>query len=90
MGCANPTDGNKKKLGMVVTCGPSLNTPERIAEMIKLGVEIIRINFSHGGPEDYKKLYNTIQEGIKLAGKTVNIAGDIQGPKFRVGMFEGR
>lgn len=73
---------------MVCTCGPSLNTPEKIAELIGLGLNMIRINFSHGGPEDHEKYFNIIQEGIKLAGKPITILGDIQGPKFRVGMFE--
>ena len=78
------------KSELLCTVGPTLNTPELIAKIIAEGVSTIRINFSHGQKEDHLRFYNTIRAAEKLAGKPVRIMGEIQGPKFRVGMFKGQ
>lgn len=88
MGCASSNQSTLNGRIMSCTCGPSLGTPEKIAEVIKEGVGLIRINFSHGGPEDHKKFYAQIKKAFEIAGKEIPIMGDIQGPKFRVGMFQ--
>lgn len=59
------------------TCGPALDTAEKIAEVIKMGVTVIRINFSHGGPEDHERYCDTIRKGSELSGKKISIMGDI-------------
>ncbi|CAL6093782.1 Pyruvate_kinase [Hexamita inflata] len=78
-----------KTMELMCTCGPTVNTPEMIAALIKEGITTFRINFSHGARPDHMQFAETVRAGMKLAGKQAKLMGDIQGPKFRIGMFEG-
>ena len=69
---------------IVATIGPSSNTKAILTEMIANGVDVFRMNFSHGTHQDHLKLYNIIR-GIS---KTVAVMVDLSGPKFRIGMVE--
>eukprot|EP00703_Trepomonas_sp_PC1_P000773 JAP95833.1 Pyruvate kinase [Trepomonas sp. PC1] len=75
---------------LMCTCGPTLKDPAMIAKVIQEGVQTIRINFSHGTAVDHENYFNLIQEGSKLAGMPIKVMGDIQGPKFRIGLFESK
>ena len=80
------TPFNKTKI--VATMGPASSPPEVLEEMITAGVDICRINFSHGNYDDVKNVIATIR-GINKKRKTnIGILADLQGPKLRIGEVE--
>jgi pyruvate kinase len=76
-----------KRTKIVATLGPASNTPEKIAELIKAGANVFRLNFSHGTHETHAALIRAIREASKATGEYVGILGDLCGPKIRVGVF---
>jgi len=77
---------NKTKI--VATLGPASNSPTIIKKLIKSGVNVFRLNFSHGSHSDHKKNHDNIRSAAKELGRIVGILMDLQGPKIRVGTFE--
>ncbi len=77
---------NKTKI--VATMGPASTPPEILEEMIKAGVDICRINFSHGNYEAVKSAIDTIRGINKKLKTNVGILADLQGPKLRIGEVE--
>ena len=72
---------------IVATLGPASNTPEILEEMIRAGVNVVRLNFSHGTAQDHIDRALMVREAAKRAGREVAIMADLQGPKIRVGKF---
>jgi pyruvate kinase len=75
----------RKHTKIVATIGPSSETPEVIREMIRAGVDVARINFSHGEHEEHGKRIATIRQIAHEENAVVAILADIQGPKIRIG-----
>ncbi|WP_140631063.1 pyruvate kinase [Methylibium rhizosphaerae] len=76
---------------IVATLGPASSSPEVLERMIRAGVDVVRLNFSHGKPQDHIDRATLVREAGKRAGKEVAIMADLQGPKIRVGKFaEGK
>ncbi len=73
---------------IVCTLGPASNTPEVIEEMILAGMNVARLNFSHGTHEDHRQTYEMVRHLSQKLGRPVAILQDLQGPKIRVGTFE--
>jgi len=73
---------------IVATLGPASSSPERIAALVEAGVNVFRLNFSHGSHADHARNYDTIREVEAKIGRPIGILGDLQGPKLRVGTFE--
>jgi pyruvate kinase len=83
-----PTSDRKTKI--VCTIGPSSNTPEKIESLVLAGMNVARLNFSHGSHEDHKSVIDAIRQVEEKMGRTIGILMDLQGPKIRVGtMLEG-
>ena len=78
-----------KATKIVATLGPASDTVEIIAAMIGAGCDVFRLNFSHGTAEDHMGRASRVREAAALVGREVAIMGDLQGPKIRVGKFEG-
>ena len=74
---------------IVATLGPASNTPEVLEKMIRAGVDVVRLNFSHGKAQDHIDRANMVRAAAEKVGKSVAIMADLQGPKIRVGKFEG-
>src|SRR5262245_590451 len=72
---------------IVCTLGPSSSTPERIGELIDAGMNVARLNFSHGSHEDHAKMLQVVRGEADRRGKAVAVLLDLQGPKIRVGKF---
>lgn len=70
---------------IVATIGPASDTPEVIARLIAAGVDVFRLNFSHGNPDEHLRRLKAIRSAAVEAGQPVAILGDLQGPKIRVG-----
>lgn len=74
---------------IVATLGPASSSPDVLARMIRAGVDVVRLNFSHGTAQDHIDRATLVREVAKSCGKEVAIMADLQGPKIRVGKFEG-
>jgi pyruvate kinase len=76
---------------IVATLGPASSDPEMLEQMIRAGVNVVRLNFSHGKAQDHIDRARLVREAAKRAGREVAIMADLQGPKIRVGKFaEGK
>ena len=76
-----------RRTKIVATLGPVTNSPERIRELILAGVNVFRLNFSHGGVDVHRTSAERIREAAAELGANVGILQDLQGPKIRVGRF---
>jgi pyruvate kinase len=74
---------------IVATLGPASSDPAVLAQLIAAGVDVVRINFSHGSVSDHRNRVDTLRQAMRAAGRTVGIMADLQGPKIRVGKFAG-
>ena len=74
---------------IVATLGPASSSPEVLERMIRNGVDVVRLNFSHGTAQDHIDRAALVREAAARAGKEVAIMADLQGPKIRVGKFAG-
>ena len=76
---------------IVATLGPASSDPQLLEQMIAAGVNVVRLNFSHGKAQDHVERAAMVREAAQRAGREVAIMADLQGPKIRVGKFaEGR
>lgn len=73
---------------IVATIGPASNSPEMIEKLYLGGVDIFRLNFSHGDHAGHEKVYNAIRSVGRKYHSFPTILADLQGPKLRVGTFE--
>ncbi|MBC8171462.1 MAG: pyruvate kinase [Anaerolineae bacterium] len=80
---------NSKKTKIVATIGPSSNSEEIIRKMIQKGLNVARINFSHGEHEEHGARIDMIRRIAEEEGVVVGVLCDIQGPKIRIGKIEG-
>jgi pyruvate kinase len=74
---------------IVATLGPASSDPEVLERMLRAGVDVVRLNFSHGKAQDHIDRAKLVREVATRAGKEVAIMADLQGPKIRVGKFDG-
>jgi pyruvate kinase len=74
---------------IVATIGPASSSPEILERMIRAGVDVVRLNFSHGKAQDHIDRAALVREIAARCGREVAIMADLQGPKIRVGKFEG-
>ncbi len=73
---------------IVATLGPSSSDPAVLERMIRAGVDVVRLNFSHGSADDHLRRAELVKELSRKVGRTVAIMCDLQGPKIRVGKFK--
>ncbi|HEU5176826.1 MAG TPA: pyruvate kinase [Burkholderiales bacterium] len=73
---------------IVATLGPSSSEPAVLERMVRAGVDVVRLNFSHGTADDHLKRAAMVKEIASKVGRTVAILCDLQGPKIRVGKFK--
>ncbi len=76
-----------RRTKIVATLGPATDAPGVLEALIHAGVNVVRMNFSHGAPEDHIARANTVRELALKNHRTVAILGDLQGPKIRVARF---
>ena len=73
---------------IVATLGPASSTPEVLKRMLAAGVDVVRMNFSHGVAKDHEDRARMVRDAARSIGREVAIMADLQGPKIRVGKFE--
>ena len=72
---------------IVATLGPATSDPEVLERLIRAGVDVVRLNFSHGKAQDHIDRANMVRAIAEKVGRTVALMADLQGPKIRVGKF---
>ena len=77
-----------RRTKIVATLGPASSDPKVLEQMIRAGVDLVRMNFSHGTAEDHMARAEKVRAAAVAAGRTVGILADLQGPKIRVRKFE--
>lgn len=78
-----------RRAKIVCTLGPATQTPGAIAALVDAGMDVARLNFSHGSREDHAAVYARVREASDAAGRAVAILADLGGPKIRLGSFDG-
>ncbi|MBK5940003.1 pyruvate kinase [Halochromatium roseum] len=74
-----------RKTKIVATIGPASESPEVLRALIRAGLDVARLNFSHGNPDDHASLISAIRAAATEVGRRVAIMGDLPGPKMRIG-----
>jgi pyruvate kinase len=72
---------------IVATVGPASNSVEKLEALFRAGVDLFRLNFSHGTHDDHRAVYERIRALEKAVGRPIGIMADMQGPKLRLGNF---
>ena len=78
-----------RRTKIICTLGPATSSPERIRALVEAGMDVARLNFSHGDHESHAALYAAVRQASDETGRAVGVLADLQGPKIRLGRFEG-
>ncbi|WP_285483338.1 pyruvate kinase [Amycolatopsis sp. NBRC 101858] len=78
-----------RRAKIVCTMGPATATPEKMRALVDAGMDVARMNFSHGSHGDHKEVYDLIRNAAAESGRAVGVLADLQGPKIRLGTFAG-
>jgi pyruvate kinase len=76
-----------RRAKIVCTLGPATSSQEQISALIAAGLDVARLNMSHGRQADHLEVYRRLRAGSDAAGRSVGILADLQGPKIRLGEF---
>jgi pyruvate kinase len=79
--------GVTRRAKIVCTLGPATATAERIRGLVDAGMDVARLNFSHGSHGDHERVYRYVREAAAATGRAVGVLADLQGPKIRLGKF---
>lgn len=77
-----------RKTKILCTIGPATDTVDKLVKLIENGMDVARLNFSHGGHDYHKTLIENIRKASEITGKALPILQDLQGPKIRTGEVE--
>ncbi|MDF1722022.1 MAG: pyruvate kinase [Minwuia sp.] len=72
---------------ILATLGPASSTAHRIAELFDAGVDVFRLNFSHGTHAEHRRRHRVVRSLEEARGRPIGLLADLQGPKFRIGTF---
>src|SRR5664279_808751 len=76
-----------RRAKIVCTLGPATDSPERCRAIVEAGMDIARLNFSHGAHAEHGRRYQEVRQAAAAAGRNVAVLADMQGPKIRLGRF---
>ncbi|MBI3044097.1 MAG: pyruvate kinase [Betaproteobacteria bacterium] len=77
-----------RRTKIVATLGPASSDPKTVARMIEAGLDVVRVNFSHGTAAEHRKRVELVRSLARKAGRAVGVLVDLQGPKIRIGRFK--
>ena len=77
----------KRRTKIVATLGPSTSSPEALDALIDAGVNVVRLNFSHGSAQEHLELAEAVRNRARAYGRQVGVLADMQGPKIRIARF---
>ncbi len=78
----------KRKTKIICTIGPACNDVDTLVKLMNAGMDVARLNFSHGSYESHNAAIDNIRKAGEIAGKNISILQDLQGPKIRIGDIE--
>ena len=78
-----------RRTKIVCTLGPATSSREKIEELVRAGMDVARLNLSHGSHDDHRQVYDLLRKVSDETGRAVGILLDLQGPKIRLGEFAG-
>jgi len=78
-----------RRAKIVCTLGPATGSLEQITALVEAGMDVARLNFSHGKHADHQKSYELVRQATDKVGRAVAVLADLQGPKIRLGTFAG-
>jgi len=82
------TENNRTlRTKIVATLGPATDAPGMLEKIIAEGVNVVRLNLSHGQPDDHRARANAVRDAAKAAGREIGVLADLQGPKIRIETF---
>ncbi|MDP9444835.1 MAG: pyruvate kinase [Actinomycetota bacterium] len=76
-----------RRAKIVCTLGPATSTAERVRRLVQAGMDVARLNLSHGTRADHERVYRLVRQAADEAGRGVGVLVDLQGPKIRLGRF---
>ncbi len=76
-----------RRTKIVATLGPATDDPKVLTDMVRAGVDVVRLNFSHGAVADHARRLDLVLSAAKAVGRYVGVLGDLQGPKIRIDRF---
>jgi len=80
-----------RRAKIVCTLGPSTDSPERVRALVEAGMDVARLNFSHGEHAEHGRRFREVRQAAEAAGRNLAVLADLQGPKIRLGRFaEGK
>src|SRR5699024_11975980 len=77
-----------RRTKIVCTLGPAVASEDAILRLVQDGMDVARLNFSHGDHADHEQNYNWVRSATDATGRAVGILADLQGPKIRLGRFK--
>ena len=78
-----------RRAKIVCTMGPATSSPDQVRALVSAGMDVARLNLSHGSYADHEKVYLAVRDAADATGRSVGILADLQGPKIRLGTFPG-
>ncbi len=81
-------DRNMRRTKIVATLGPASDRPGVLKRLLEAGVDVCRLNFSHGSADDHRRRAKEVRSLAAEIGRTVAILADLQGPKIRIARFQ--
>ena len=79
--------GVGRRTRIVATIGPASSSPEQLAALVDAGMDVARLGFAHGSPEDHLACVRRVRHAAERAGRVVGVLADLPGPKVRAGAF---
>src|SRR5262245_30134583 len=76
-----------RRAKIVCTLGPATASRERVRGLVDAGMDVARLNFSHGTRGDHEQVYALVRDAAQASGRAVGVLADLQGPKIRLGTF---
>jgi pyruvate kinase len=76
-----------RRAKIVCTLGPAVDDPDRVRALVDAGMDVARLNFSHGDHAEHARRYHMVREAAAAADRAVGVLADLQGPKIRLGRF---
>ncbi len=77
-----------RRTKIVATLGPATDSDAAMEAIVRAGVDVVRLNFSHGDPDDHRQRLARLRAASERAGRCVGVLGDLQGPKIRIDRFQ--
>jgi pyruvate kinase len=77
-----------RRTKIIATLGPATEHPKVLEQLFEAGVDVVRLNFSHGDRDEYEGTIANVREAAKRTGRHIGILGDLQGPKIRIERFQ--